>query len=90
MLSKLLGLTVKTKKKYVKSQLNSNNMENTKFYWNPETIEYYVDLYDLNGFASVAIRVLDFVTNECSLEDGETTEQLFASLMTQIENNIQN
>ena len=64
-------------------------MENTKFYWNPETIDYYVDLYDLNGFASVAIRVLDFVTNECSLEDGETTEQLFASLITQIEDNIQ-
>jgi hypothetical protein len=30
------------------------------------------------------------VTNECSLEDGETTEQLFASLITQIEDNIQN
>ena len=63
-------------------------MENTEFYWNPETIDYYVDLYDLNGFASVSIRVLDFVTNECSLEDGETTEQLFASLITQIEDKV--
>jgi hypothetical protein len=71
-----------------------------EFYWNPETIEYYVDLYDLNGFALVAIRVLDFVTNECSLEDGESVEDLFASLITkvevgfskitQIEDNIQN
>ena len=60
-----------------------------EFYWNPETIEYYVNLYDQNGFARVAIRVLDFVTNECSLGDGETTEQLFASLITQIEDNIQ-
>jgi hypothetical protein len=61
-----------------------------EFYWNPETLDYYVNLYDLNGFALVAIRVLDFVTNECSLEDGETEEQLFASLMTQIEDKIQN
>jgi len=60
-----------------------------EFYWNPETIEYYVDLYDLNGFALVAIRVLDFVTNECSLEDGESVEDLFASLITQVENKIQ-
>jgi hypothetical protein len=56
-----------------------------EFYWNPETIEYYVDLYDLNGFALVAIRVLDFVTNECSLEDGESVEDLFASLITKVE-----
>jgi len=61
-----------------------------EFYWNPETLDYYVDLCDLNGFALVAIRVLDFVTNECDLEDGETIEQLFASLMTQVENKIQN
>jgi len=60
-----------------------------EFYWNDETINYYVDLYDLNGFALVAIRVLDFVTNECSLEDGESVEDLFASLITQVENKIQ-
>ena len=60
-----------------------------EFYWNDETINYYVDLYDLNGFALVAIRVLDFVTNECSLEDGESVEDLFASLITQVEDKIQ-
>ena len=60
-----------------------------EFYWNDETIDYYVDLYVLNGFAHVAIRVLDFVTNECSLEDGESVEDLFASLITQVEDKIQ-
>ena len=60
-----------------------------EFYWNDETINYYVDLYDLNGFALVAIRVLDFVTNECSLEDGESVKDLFTSLITQVEDKIQ-
>ena len=60
-----------------------------EFYWNDETINYYVDLYDLNGFAHFAIRVLDFVTNECSLEDGESVKDLFASLITQVEDKIQ-
>ncbi len=60
-----------------------------EFYWNDETINYYVDLYDLNGFAHVAIRVFDFVANECSLEDGESVEELFASLITQVEDKIQ-
>lgn len=59
-----------------------------EFYWNPETIDYFVDLYDLNGFAHVAIRVLEFV-DECSLEDDEWVGDLFASLITQVEDKIQ-
>ena len=45
-----------------------------EFTWNEETIDYFAELYDLNGWAHVAQRVLSFVTHECDLEDGETTQ----------------
>ena len=56
-----------------------------QFTWNEETIDYFADLYDLNGWAHVAQRVLSFVTHECDLEDGETTQDLFNDLIVKIE-----
>ena len=56
--------------------------------WNKETIDYFADLYDLNGWAHVAQRVLSFVTYECDLEDGETTQDLFNDLIVKIEDKV--
>ena len=63
-------------------------MGNKDFYWNEETIDYFAELYDLNGWAHVAQRVLSFVTHECDLEDGETTQDLFNDLIVKIEDKI--
>lgn len=56
-----------------------------KLHWNQETLEYLSELYDLNGFAHVAIRALEFVKANCTVEDGETESDLFNDLITQIE-----
>ena len=57
-----------------------------EFTWNDETIDYFAELYYLNCWAHVAQRVLSFVTHECDLEDGETTQDLFNDLIVKIEN----
>jgi hypothetical protein len=56
-----------------------------EFTWNEETIDYFAELYDLNGWAHVSQRVLSFVTHECDLEDGETTQDLFNDLIMKVE-----
>ena len=52
-----------------------------EFTWNEETIDYFVELHNLNGWAYVAQKVISFVNNECDLEDGETTQDLFNDLI---------
>jgi enoyl reductase-like protein len=59
-----------------------------EFTWNEETIDYFADLEELNGWSHVAQRVLDFVTHECDLEDGETTQDLFNDLIVKIEDKV--
>ena len=60
-----------------------------KLYWNPDTLNYLAGLNDANGFAHVAIRALEFVEENCTTEDGETTLDLFADLITQVEEQIE-
>ena len=59
-----------------------------EFTWNEETIDYFADLYYSNGWAHVAQRVLNFVTHECDLEDGETTQDLFNNLIVKVEDKV--
>jgi len=59
-----------------------------EFTWNEDTIDYFAELHDLNGWAHVAQRVLSFVTHECDLEDGETTQDLFNNLIVKIEDKV--
>jgi len=59
-----------------------------EFTWNEDTIDYFAELHDLNGWAHVAQRVLSFVTHECDLEDGETTQELFNNLIVKIEDKV--
>ncbi len=60
---------------------------NTKFHWNEETIDYFAELEEF-GWAYVAQRVLSFVTHECDLEDGETTQDLFNDLIIKVEDKV--
>lgn len=60
-------------------------MGNKEFYWDEDTIDYFAELYSLNGWAHTAQRILSFVTHECDLEDGETTQDLFNNLIVKVE-----
>ena len=56
-----------------------------EFYWNEETIDYFADLYDLNGWAHASQRIFSFVLNECDVQDDETYQDLFNDLIVKVE-----
>jgi len=59
-------------------------MATKKYHWDPDTIDYFVDLYDLDGEYHMINRVLEYVKYECQLEDGETYEDLNVDLINQV------
>ena len=60
-----------------------------QFEWNEDTINYFTNLEELNGMSYVSKRVLEFVVNDCDLEDGETIQDLFNDIMDKVETNLQ-
>ena len=63
-------------------------MNNKKLYWNPETIEYFVEMYELNDFASISKSILQFVITDCDTTEN-TIQELFNDLITEVESKIQ-
>lgn len=59
-----------------------------EFYWNEETIDYFAELYDLNGWAHVSQRIFSFVLNECDVQDDETYQDLFNDLIVKVEDKV--
>ena len=59
-------------------------MATKKYHWDPATIDYFVDLYDLDGEYHMINRILEYVKYECQLEDGETYEDLNVDLINQV------
>jgi len=59
-------------------------MTTKKYHWDPNTIEYFVDLYDLDGENHMFNRILEYVKYECQLEDGETHQDLISDLTDQV------
>lgn len=59
-----------------------------EFYWNEETIDYFAELYDLNGWAHVSQRALAFVLDDCEVQEDETIFDLFGDLMNKIEDKV--
>ena len=55
-----------------------------KFHWDSDTIEYFVDLYDLDGEYHMMNRIIEYVKYECQLEDGETHQDLIVDLTDQV------
>ena len=43
-----------------------------EFYWEQDTLDYYTRHEETNGWPSTATRILEYVTHECDLEEGET------------------
>ena len=63
-------------------------MNGKKLYWNPETIEYFVEMYELNDFASISKSILQFVITDCDTTEN-TVQELFNDLITKVESKIQ-
>jgi len=61
-----------------------------QFEWNEDTINYFTELEELNGIAHVSKRILEFVINDCDLEDGETIQDLFNDILNKVEINLLN
>jgi hypothetical protein len=55
-----------------------------EFHWNDETIQYFVDRLDADGWPCVASLIWNFVWDECDLEDGETEKDLFDDLCEKV------
>tara|TARA_B110001452_G_C14828586_1_gene289312 strand:+ start:135 stop:329 length:195 start_codon:yes stop_codon:yes gene_type:complete len=62
-------------------------MNKQKIYWNEDTIEHFVEMYELNDFASLSKSILQFVIIDCDTTEN-TIQELFNDLITQVESKI--
>ena len=62
----------------------NNNTLMSKFYWNEETIQHFRFQSNYINEKQMLESVKDFVACDCTLEDGETEEDLVIDLMEQI------
>ena len=58
----------------------------SKYYWNPETINHFQFMSSYLSGEDVLEIVQDFVSVDCTIEDGETEEELAADLTRVIYN----
>ena len=59
-----------------------------KFYWDSETINYYVEYNYLNGWASTALRIYEYVADQCDWDGEEDFRSLYSDLLDQVEDKI--
>lgn len=59
-----------------------------KFYWDSETINYYVEYNHLNGWASTALRIYEYVADECDWDGEEDFRSLYSDLLNQVEEKV--
>ena len=52
-----------------------------RFTWDIDTVDYYATEFHERGFVKASLGIMDYVRYECSLEDGETWEMLYADLL---------
>ena len=63
-------------------------MSEYKFYFDEDTVDYYVNFQDGNGWASTAMRIYEYVMRT-SVITGETDMQaLYFDLLNQVEDKI--
>jgi hypothetical protein len=68
--------------------LKTTKMSEYKFYFDEDTVNYYVNFQDANGWASTAMRIYEYVADECDY-DGETDMRaLYLDLLNQVEDKI--
>jgi len=55
-----------------------------KFHWDEETINYFVDLNDLDGEHHMMKAIESYVYNDCTPEGDETYHDLYVDLEYQV------
>ena len=63
-------------------------MSEYKFYFDPDTVDYYVNFEELNGWASTAMRIYEYVADECDWDGESDMRALYLDLLTQVEDKI--
>ena len=74
-----------SKLKYTKEYITDNE---NKFYWDSNTIDYYVNFEEVNGWASTAMRIYEYIADECEWSDEKDMRALYLDLLTQVEDKI--
>jgi hypothetical protein len=59
-----------------------------EFYWDSETINYYAEFNYLNGWASTAMKIYEYVADECDWDGEEDFRSLYSDLLDQVEDKI--
>ena len=80
-----LKITKMSKLKYTKEYITDNE---NKFYWDSDTIDYYANFEELNGWASTAMRIYEYVADECEWSDEKDMRALYLDLLTEVEDKI--
>ncbi len=60
------------------------NLNMSKFYWDADTINHFIFISNYGTVNEVHNMVKEFVDLNCSLEGGETEEELVTDLMNKI------
>ena len=60
----------------------------SKFYWDSDTVDYYADFKESSGWASTAMRIYEYVADECDWDSESDMRALYLDLLTQVEDKI--
>ena len=69
--------------------LKTNKMSKYKFYFDDDdTVGYYADYQDANGWAGTALEIYKFVADECEWHNESDMRVLYLDLLEQVEDKI--
>ena len=68
--------------------LKATKMSEYKFYFGSDTVDYYVNFQDRNGWASTAMRIYEYVADECDYDGKTDMRAVYLDLLTQVEDKI--
>lgn len=61
-------------------------MKTTKYYFNPDTINHFQFISSYLSGKELYEKIQEFVEIDCTLEDGETEEEIVNELLKQVTN----
>lgn len=73
-----------SKLKYTKEYITDTE----KFYWDSDTIDYYVKMGEKFGHFHTAFEIYKYVADECDWEDEADMRVVYLDLLLQVENKI--
>lgn len=63
-------------------------MDKYNFHWDSDTIDYYVEYEDANGWGSTAYIIYKYVADECEYDGESDFRKLYLDLLAQVEDKI--